>query len=65
MQIRNPLVLFNPINGKYINEFDEFVGEDERPRLFDSILNADNYSAWFEQTYGVRLYVKQYSFTGK
>ena len=55
------LVLFNPINKQFINEFDEFVEDEGQARLFDSILSADAHSAWYESVYGVQLYVKQWS----
>ena len=55
------LVLFNPINKQFINEFDEFVEDESNARLFDSILAADAHSAWYESVYGVQLYVKQWN----
>ena len=54
-------MLFNPINKQFINEFDEFVDDESNACLFDSILAADVYSAWYESVYGVQLYVKQWS----
>lgn len=52
------IVLYNPINKQCINNNDEFVDESENPRIFDTILAADAYSAWFETVYGVQLYAK-------
>lgn len=59
MQKRNSLVLFNPLNGKFINQFDEFVDDESQARIFSSILEADGHSSWFEHVYGVQLYVKE------
>ena len=55
------LVLFNPINKQYIDQFDEFVYYELNARVFDSILSADAHAAWYEQVYGVQLYLKQWS----
>lgn len=52
------IVLYNPINKQCINNNDEFVDEGENPRIFDTILEADSYSAWFESVHGVLLYAK-------
>ena len=57
------LVLFNPLNKQFINEFDEFVEDESQARLFDSILSADVHSAWFESIYGVALYAKLFQGT--
>lgn len=56
--MRQGIVLYNPINKKCIDNHDEFVDEGDGPRIFDSILAADTYSAWFESVYGVALYAK-------
>ena len=55
------LVLFNPINKQFVDQFDGFVEDESQARLFDSILSADAHAVWYEQVYGVQLYLKQWS----
>lgn len=52
------IVLYNPLNGKAIDNDDQFVDEDESPRIFDTIIAADSHSMWYELVYGIKLWAK-------
>ena len=50
------IVLIIPNIGKWIGLDDEFVEEESTARIFDSIIEADTYSAYIEYVLGVQCY---------